>query len=108
MKKILAIFNLNSLFQACLPHLVNYPDQVHDLVVSILPNIVQLGQHACGTFFLQKLINIMALGTTNTTAGFLVLNEEILKKLPQLVVTEPGSRLIIDINSLIIFLLILL
>jgi len=76
--------------QACLPHLLQTPDQLQGLVLTVLPNIVELGKHPQGTFFLQRLIGV--LNNYPSSVGLHLLFEEILKGLSQLILSEPGSR----------------
>ena len=77
--------------QACLPHLTPSPTALLDLVNAVLGHTTMLGQHQCGTFFLQRLVGILSTHYPGSSASCL-LQEDILGSLAQLVITEPGSR----------------
>ena len=79
--------------QACLPHLTPSPTSLLALVNSILGYTATLGQHQCGTFFMQRLAGVLTTHYPGSGAACL-LQEDILASLPQLVTTEAGSRLV--------------
>jgi len=79
--------------QACLPHLTSSPASLLALVNSILGYTATLGQHQCGTFFMQRLVGVLTTHYPGSGAACL-LQEDILASLPQLVTTEAGSRLV--------------
>merc|ERR1719186_1621934 len=79
--------------QACLPHLTPSPTSLLALVNSILGYTATLGQHQCGTFFMQRLVGVLTTHYPGSGAACL-LQEDILASLPQLVITEAGSRLV--------------
>jgi len=79
--------------QACLPHLTPSPTALLDLVNCLLDHTAMLGQHQCGTFFLQRLVGVLSTHYPGSAAACL-LQEDILSNLSQLVITEPGSRLV--------------
>merc|ERR1719508_236231 len=79
--------------QACLPHLTPSPTSLLALVNSILGYTATLGQHQCGTFFMQRLVGVLTTHYPGSGAACL-LQEEILASLPQLVTSEAGSRLV--------------
>jgi len=79
--------------QACLPHLTPNPTALLALVTSVQGYTAMLGQHQCGTFFLQRLVGVLSTHYPGSGAACL-LQEDILASLSQLVITEPGSRLV--------------
>ena len=86
--------------QACLPHLTPNPTALLSLVNSLLGYTAMLGQHQCGTFFLQRLVGVLSTHYPGSGAACL-LQEDILASLSQLVVTEQGSRLVTYFMNLI-------
>merc|ERR1719508_156457 len=79
--------------QACLPHLTPCLTSLLALVNSILGYTATLGQHPCGTFFMQRLVGVLVTHYPGSGAACL-LQEDILSSLSQLVITEAGSRLV--------------
>merc|ERR1719369_1414649 len=79
--------------QACLPHITPSPDILMALVNALLGHTAMLGKHQCGTFFLQRLVGILSTHYPGSATTCL-LQEDILANITQLVITEPGSRLI--------------
>ena len=77
--------------QACLPHLTPSPTALLALVNAVLGHTTMLGQHECGTFFLQRLVGILSTHYPGSAATCL-LQEDMLASLAQLVITQPGSR----------------
>jgi len=63
------------------------------LVNALLGHSAMLGKHQCGTFFLQRLVGILSTHYPGSATTCL-LQEDILANIAQLVITEPGSRLI--------------
>merc|ERR1712096_301709 len=61
--------------------------------MGILGYTATLGQHQCGTFFMQRLVGVLTTHYPGSGAACL-LQEDILASLPQLVTTEAGSRLV--------------
>ena len=76
--------------QACLPHLSRQPDLLQAIVMSLVDRTVELAQDQSGTFFLQRLMGVLA-HYPDTISHHLML-EDIIKNIRQLVGTEPGSR----------------
>merc|ERR1719318_2480996 len=79
--------------QACLPHLTPNPTALLVLVTSVQGYTAMLGQHQCGTFFLQRLVGVLSTHYPGSGAACM-LQEDILASMSQLVITEPGSRLV--------------
>jgi len=79
--------------QACLSHLTPHTTDLLSLVNAVLGNSVKLGQHQCGTFFLQRLVGILCTHYPGSAVTCLLL-EDILANMAQVVTTEPGSRLV--------------
>jgi len=79
--------------QACLPHITPSPSTLMALVNALLGHTAMLGKHQCGTFFLQRLVGILSTHYPGSATSCL-LQEDILANMTQLVITEPGSRLI--------------
>merc|ERR1719425_21529 len=79
--------------QACLPHITPSPSTLVDVVNALLGHTAMLGKHQCGTFFLQRLVGILSTHYPGSATTCL-LQGDILANLAQLVITEPGSRLI--------------
>merc|ERR1711942_618627 len=79
--------------QACLPHITPSPSTLMAMVNALLGNTVMLGKHQCGTFFLQRLVGILCTHYPGSATTCL-LQEDILANIAQLIITEPGSRLI--------------
>ena len=77
--------------QACLSHLTPHTTDLLSLVNAVLGNSVKLGQHQCGTFFLQRLVGILCTHYPGSAVTCLLL-EDILANMAQVVTTEPGSR----------------
>ena len=77
--------------QACLPHLVQETVSLFDLVKCLFGRVTRIATNINGTFFLQRLIGILA--THFPTHGYTcILQEEIFINLSQIIITEPGSR----------------
>merc|ERR1719289_113869 len=79
--------------QACLPHITPSPSTLVNVVNALLGHTAMLGKHQCGTFFLQRLVGILSTHYPGSATTCL-LQEDILANMAQLVITEPGSRLI--------------
>jgi len=79
--------------QACLSHLTPHTTDLLSLVNAVLGNTVKLGQHQCGTFFLQRLVGILSTHYPGSAVTSF-LQEDILANIAQVVTTEPGSRLV--------------
>ena len=77
--------------QACLPHLTPNPTTL----LALVNYTAMLGQHQYGIFFLQRLVGVLSTHYPGSGAACL-LQEDILASLSQLVITEPGSRLVIS------------
>ena len=78
------------IIKACLSHLIDFPDMLHTLVMSVIGKTTDLAQHQSGTFFLQKLVSV--LNHFPSHVGLHLLYEDVLANFDQLVTTEPGSR----------------
>merc|ERR1712179_895278 len=63
------------------------------LVNALLGHSAMLGKYQCGTFFLQRLVGVLSTHYPGSATTCL-LQEDILANMAQLVITEPGSRLI--------------
>jgi len=79
--------------QACLPHITSSRNTLIALVNALLGHTAMIGKHQCGTLFLQRLMGILNTHYPGAPTTCL-LQEDILANMAQLVVTEPGSRLI--------------
>ena len=76
--------------QACLPHLSRQPDLLQTIVMSLAGRIVELAQDQSGTFFLQRLMGVLA--HYPDTVSLQLMIEDIIRNIDQLVLSEPGSR----------------
>ena len=65
-------------------------DLLQAIVMSLVDRTVELAQDQSGTFFLQRLMGVLA-HYPDTISHHLML-EDIIKNIRQLVGTEPGSR----------------
>ena len=89
--------------QACLPHITPSPSTLMTMVNALLGNTVMLGKHQCGTFFLQRLVGILCTHYPGSATTCL-LQEDILANIAQLIITEPGSRYVIKVFFLLLYL----
>merc|ERR1719420_1410612 len=87
--------------QACLAHITPSPDTLMSLVNALLGHTAMLGKHQSGTFFLQRLVGILCTHYPGSATTCL-LQEDILANIAQLIITEPGSRLIQDNKKVVI------
>ena len=103
--------SLTNLLQVCLSHLASDQVMLESLAVSLLGNISGLASTQPGSYFLQKLVNI--LGTRHSASEALhILTDEMIRDLVQvkplysslysevcvqLATTEPASRLVQEV-----------
>merc|ERR1719318_2437237 len=80
--------------QACLPHLTPIPTALLALVTSVQGYTAMLGQHQCGTFFLQRLVGVLSTHYSGSGAACM-LQEDILASLSQLGHYRAGEQQIV-------------